>query len=195
MAFSRLDRLGDGEIAIGTVRNHRLTRLRMKLRTVERDRDEIWLERNEIRYAARLGIGLGIAKAMRPCNSLHGRAGPCAATPRAAQAARLPAPHTSKWARDRHAGWYGPSVPGRSRDIRFRKVSDRIAAGLEEEEGVLALGNPEAAEASAHAPLQWLDIEQPLRQGFRGRGIGQRLPARADLAAKKCHLSLPTSDF
>ena len=39
------DRLGDGEIAIGAVRNHRLTRLKMELGAIEMYRDDVRLER------------------------------------------------------------------------------------------------------------------------------------------------------
>jgi hypothetical protein len=43
------DQLGNVKIAIGAVRNHRLARLKMDLRAIEMDRDDIWFERYRIR--------------------------------------------------------------------------------------------------------------------------------------------------
>ena len=45
------------------------------------------------------------------------------------------------------------------RDIGLRKVGHRIAAGLEEQEYVLAIGDPGSAEAHAHAAAQRLGVE------------------------------------
>ena len=39
-----MDQFGDIEVAIGAMRNHRLSRLEMELRAVEMDRDDIRLE-------------------------------------------------------------------------------------------------------------------------------------------------------
>ena len=45
------------------------------------------------------------------------------------------------------------------RNVGLRKVGYRIAARLEQQEDVLAFGNPLAAEAHAHASTQTLDIQ------------------------------------
>src|SRR6185295_16430871 len=55
--------LVDGEFAIGTVRNHRLTRLEAERGPVELERDHVRLERHQVGDAADFGIGLTI----RPC--------------------------------------------------------------------------------------------------------------------------------
>jgi hypothetical protein len=52
------------------------------------------------------------------------------------------------------------------RDVALQEVSDRIAAGFEEQEGVLAIGDPDSAEAHAHAPTQRLSVQQSLGQRF-----------------------------
>jgi hypothetical protein len=43
--FAAGQRLGDGELAIGAVRNHRLTRLKMELGAIETHRNDVRLER------------------------------------------------------------------------------------------------------------------------------------------------------
>ena len=66
VSISRLQvrqRLGDVEVAIGAVRNHRLTRLKTKLGAVELYRDDVRFERHQIGDAADLSIGVTI----RPC--------------------------------------------------------------------------------------------------------------------------------
>src|ERR1700751_897978 len=55
--------LGNVEIAIGTVRNHRLARFEMELDAVEMYRDHVRLERHQVGDAANLRIGIRI----RPC--------------------------------------------------------------------------------------------------------------------------------
>ena len=40
------DRLGNGEVAIGAVRNHHLARLKMELRAIEMHRDDVRFERH-----------------------------------------------------------------------------------------------------------------------------------------------------
>jgi hypothetical protein len=45
-AVCRTERLGDVEVAIGAVRNHRLTGLKMELGAVEMYRDDVRLERH-----------------------------------------------------------------------------------------------------------------------------------------------------
>ena len=52
--------LGEIEIAIGTVRNHRLTRFKTEFDAVEIYRDDIRFERHQFGDAAHLGIGVGI---------------------------------------------------------------------------------------------------------------------------------------
>src|SRR5260221_12213459 len=63
MAVCRLDHLGEVEVAIGAVRNHRLTRLKMELDAIEMYRDDVRLERHQVGDAADLRIGIRI----RPC--------------------------------------------------------------------------------------------------------------------------------
>src|SRR4051812_161926 len=63
MAVCGAVRLGEGEVAIGSVRNHRLTRLQMKLGDTQMYRNDVRLERHQVRNAADLGIGGGI----KPC--------------------------------------------------------------------------------------------------------------------------------
>jgi hypothetical protein len=63
MAACRLDHLGEVEVAIGAVRNHRLARLKMELRAIEMDRYDVRFERHQVGDAANLGIGVRI----RPC--------------------------------------------------------------------------------------------------------------------------------
>lgn len=63
MARYRGERLHDGEVAIGAVRNHRLTRLQTELGAIELYRDHVRLERHEAGDAADFGIGVTI----RPC--------------------------------------------------------------------------------------------------------------------------------
>ena len=59
-----------------------------------------------------------------------------------------------------------------SRNVRLREVGYRIAARLEEQQDVLAIGNPDSSEAHAHAPTQRLDIQQ-----FLGQRFGHEEPA------------------
>ena len=58
------------------------------------------------------------------------------------------------------------------RYVGLREVGDRIAARLEEQEDVLAIGDPDSSEAHAHAPTQTLHIQQSL-----GRRFGYYEPA------------------
>src|SRR5262249_59437088 len=51
-------------------------------------------------------------------------------------------------------------------NIGLREVGDRIEARLEEQEDILAIGNPDPPEAHAHAPTQPLDVQQSLGQRF-----------------------------
>ena len=53
------------------------------------------------------------------------------------------------------------------REVRAREVRDRVAAGLEEQDGVVALHDRAAAELGAQAAPQRLGVEHPLRH--RGR--------------------------
>src|SRR5262245_66697167 len=69
VAASRGKRLGDGEVAIGAVRNHRLTWLKTELGTIELYRDHVRLERYQVSDAADLGIGP--TKLRCPPTSLH----------------------------------------------------------------------------------------------------------------------------
>src|SRR5262249_13932159 len=57
------ERLGGVEVAIGSVRNHCLTGLKTELDAIELNRDDVWLERHQVGYAADLRIGVAI----RPC--------------------------------------------------------------------------------------------------------------------------------
>ena len=52
------------------------------------------------------------------------------------------------------------------RDVGLREVGHRIAARFEEQEDVLAIGDPGSAEAHAHAPAQRLGVQQSLGQRF-----------------------------
>jgi hypothetical protein len=54
----------------------------------------------------------------------------------------------------------------------LREVGHGISPRLEEQEDVLAVGDPPPAEAHAPAPAQALDVEQPL-----GERIGHQEPA------------------
>jgi hypothetical protein len=45
------------------------------------------------------------------------------------------------------------------RDIGFRKVGDRVAAGLEEQDYIFAICDPDSAEANAHAAAQRLGVQ------------------------------------
>src|SRR5262245_6371866 len=58
-------RFGDGETAIGAVRNHGLTGLKTELDAIELYRDHVRLERHQIGDAADLGIGLTIRPDVR----------------------------------------------------------------------------------------------------------------------------------
>jgi hypothetical protein len=53
----------DVEIAIGPMRKHRLTRLKLELRAIELYRDDVRLERHQVVDTVDLAIGLTI----RPC--------------------------------------------------------------------------------------------------------------------------------
>src|SRR5262249_29620368 len=44
------------------------------------------------------------------------------------------------------------------KNVALREVRDGIAAGLEQHEGVLAIGNPRSAETHPRAPAQRLDV-------------------------------------
>src|SRR5262249_12233200 len=46
----------------------------------------------------------------------------------------------------------------------LREVGDRVAAGLVQQNHVLAIGNPGPAEAHAHAPPQGLGVAQSIWQ-------------------------------
>src|ERR1700733_7309974 len=71
------------------------------------------------------------------------------------------------------------------RNVGLREVGYRIAARFEEQEGMLAVGDPDSPEAHAHAPAQRLDVQQSLGQAaVRARGTGRLLPSRADLVAR-----------
>ena len=52
--------LGDGEVAVGAVRNHRLTRLKMQLGAIKVYRNYVRLERHQVGDAADFGIRLTI---------------------------------------------------------------------------------------------------------------------------------------
>jgi hypothetical protein len=52
------------------------------------------------------------------------------------------------------------------RYVGLRKVGYWIAARFEQQENILAFGDPTASEAHAHAPAQWLDVQQFLWQRF-----------------------------
>ena len=55
--------LGNSELPIGTVRNYRLTRLKVELRAVQMHRNYVRLERHQARDAANFRIGF----TLRPC--------------------------------------------------------------------------------------------------------------------------------
>ena len=50
------------------------------------------------------------------------------------------------------------------RDVGLWEVGHRIMAGFEEQEDVLAIGDPGSAEAHAHAPAHPLGVQQSLGQ-------------------------------
>src|SRR5262245_37400629 len=58
------------------------------------------------------------------------------------------------------------------RYVSLREVGHRIAAGLEEQEDILAIGDPGPPETHAHPPTQRLNVQQAL--GYR---IGHEKPA------------------
>ena len=58
------------------------------------------------------------------------------------------------------------ALQGVWRDVGLREVGHRIAAGFEEQENVLAIGDPGSAEPHAHAPAQRLGVQQSLGQRF-----------------------------
>src|SRR5215471_18879306 len=60
-------RFGDGEVAIGAVRNHALPWLEMDLRPIDLHGDDIGLERYEVRDAAHLGIRVSIRPGCVTC--------------------------------------------------------------------------------------------------------------------------------
>src|SRR5262249_16219910 len=60
-------RLSYGEFAIGTMWNHRLTRLKTKLRAVEMYGNNVRLERYQATDAANLGIGFAIGPSRQMC--------------------------------------------------------------------------------------------------------------------------------
>ena len=51
-------------------------------------------------------------------------------------------------------------------NVGLREVGYWIAARFEEQDDVLAIGNPDTSEPHAHAPAQRLDVQQPLGQRF-----------------------------
>ena len=55
--------LGEVQVAIGAVRNHRLTRFKTELDAIEMHRDDVRFERYQAGDATDLRIGVGI----RPC--------------------------------------------------------------------------------------------------------------------------------
>ena len=57
------EHFGDGELAIGAVRNHRLTRLKTELGAIKLYRDDVRLERHQAGNTADLRVGVTI----RPC--------------------------------------------------------------------------------------------------------------------------------
>jgi len=65
------------------------------------------------------------------------------------------------------AGAVFGALEGARSDAGFRKVGYRIAAGLEEDDGVLCFGDPGSTEADAHAPAKRFDIQQPVGQRLR----------------------------
>src|SRR5262249_51940678 len=64
--FCWAEGIGDGEVAVGAVRNHRLPRLQAELGAVELNRNPVRLERRLVGDAADLTIGLTI----RPCRQM-----------------------------------------------------------------------------------------------------------------------------
>ena len=52
------------------------------------------------------------------------------------------------------------------RNVGLREVGYRIAARFEEQEDMLAIGDPNSPEAHAHAPAQRLDVQQSFGQRF-----------------------------
>jgi hypothetical protein len=53
------------------------------------------------------------------------------------------------------------------RNVGLWEVSYRVAARFEEQEDLLAIGDPDSSEAHAHAPAQVFDEQQPFRKRFR----------------------------
>jgi hypothetical protein len=58
------------------------------------------------------------------------------------------------------------AIQGVWRDVGLREIGYRIAARFEQQEDVLAIGDPDSAEAHPHAPAQRLDVQQSLGQRF-----------------------------
>src|SRR5262249_18234499 len=48
------------------------------------------------------------------------------------------------------------------RDVSLREISHRIVAWFEEQQDVLAISDPVSAEAHAHPPTRWLNVQQSL---------------------------------
>jgi hypothetical protein len=64
------------------------------------------------------------------------------------------------------------------------KIRDRIAARFEEQDDLLAVGDPGSAEPHAHPSAQRLDVQTVSQAAVRAQGIGQSLPLRADIVAR-----------
>ena len=60
-------RLVDREVAIGAMRNHRLTRLKMELGAIEIDRDDVRLERHQVGDAANLSVSVRVRPGRQTC--------------------------------------------------------------------------------------------------------------------------------
>lgn len=67
LAVCGAERIASVEVAIGTVWNHRLTRLKMELFVIELNRDYVRFERHQIGDAADLGIGFTIKPGRPAC--------------------------------------------------------------------------------------------------------------------------------
>ena len=263
--------LGEVEITIGAVRNHRLTRLQTKLGAIEMDSDNIRFERHQVGDATNLGIGVGIrpccltrvtdrviaaeSLVRAECLQFHSRESGCvdvlarnvpawcetglvenqrplgigddpvaladheaagsltnvdavvgvSGVPQNSFVLFIEGVHGAPGERNASlqfacVGGQAGVLPGASlhdvllvradaipgcepeigvlgrmlgpfqhiwRHVGLRKVGYRIAAGFEQQEDVLAFGDPTSPEAHAHAPAQSLDVQKPL-----GRWLG-----------------------
>ena len=75
------------------------------------------------------------------------------------------------------------------RDVAFGEVGDGIAARLVQEDDVIALGDPGAAEPHPHPPAQRLGVQQPRRERLGDEEGADRSRGQRSLLPRESHLS------